>query len=382
MDFSLTEEQQRLRDGTIKFAREHLNDGLIERDRQHQFPLELWRQCGDMRLTGLPVPEQYGGLGVDPLTTAIVLEALGYGCRDSGLVFAVCAHLVAATVPIWRFGTDTQKKRYLPGLCSGELIGANAITEPATGSDAFAMRARAVRDGHQWVINGVKTFTSNGPVADLLLVFAMTDPDKGYHGGASTFLIPRGTPGVQAGQPIEKMGLRTAPMCEVFLEDVRVDDDAVLGGVGGGASTFAHAMDWERIVLFAAHVGTMARLLEQSIEYARTRKQFGQAIGKFQGVAHPIADMKVRLEAAKLLVYRAASMLDRSRNVSMYASLVKLFVSESLLESALAAVQVHGGYGYSTEYEVERALRDAVGSRIYSGTSEMQRNIVARWLGL
>jgi len=382
MDFNLTADQQRLRDMTLKFAREQLNDRLIERDYAHEFSREAWLRCGEMRLQGLAVPEELGGLGLDPLTCAMVLEAFGQGCRDSGLVFSICAHLVACTIPIWRFGTPEQQQKYLPGLCNGSLIGANAITEAGTGSDAFNMTTKAVRDGDGFRITGSKTFTSNGPVADVVIVYGVTDPGKGYHGGTTAFIIERGTQGFSAGPPFEKLGLRTAPLCEMVLEEVYVGPESILGGVGGGAPTFNHAMDWERVCLFASHVGTMARLVEQTVEYARTRKQFGQAIGKFQAVAHKIADMKVRLEASRLLVYRAASCLDKSRTVSFDAAMAKLYVSESLVQAAQTAVQVFGGYGFMTEYEIERALRDAIGSTIYSGTSEMQRNIISRWMGL
>ncbi len=382
MDFSLSEDQRRLRDTTIKFAQSELNTDTIERDREHRFPRAEWLKCGEMRLQGLPVPEEHGGLGLDPLTSAIVLEAFGYGCRDSGLVFSVCAHLVACTVPVWRFGTDEQRRRYLPSLCNGSLVGCNAITEPGSGSDAFSLATRAERDGDGFRLSGTKTFTSNGPVADLAIVYAVTDKEKGYHGGVTAFLVEKGAAGFVTSKPFEKMGLRTAPLCELVLEDVYVGPESVLGGVGGGAGTFNHAMDWERVCLFASHVGTMERLLDVSIEYARTRKQFGQTIGKFQAIAHKIADMKVQLEAARLLTYRAAAELDRTRTVSMDAAMAKLFVSEALLQAAQSAVQIHGGYGFMTEFEVERALRDAVGSTIYSGTSEMQRNIIARWLGL
>jgi hypothetical protein len=382
MDFSLTEEQQLLRENIIRFAHQALNEEVVQRDREQTFSRELWGKCGEIGIQGLPVPEEYGGSGQDPLSTAIALEALGYGCHDSGLVFSLCAHLLSCVVPLWRYGSDEQKRRYLPGLCNGTLIGVHAMTEPGSGSDAFALRTKAGRDGQGFRINGTKMFISNGPIADVLIVFAMTDAAKGYYGGVTAFLVENGTPGFQASRKLEKMGLRTAPLGELVFEDVWVPAEAVVGEVGAGTTLFTHAMDWERICLFASHVGTMERLLEQAITYARSRTQFGQAIGKFQAIAHRIVDMKVQLEAARLLTYRAAWRLGRVRSVSVDASMAKLFVSESLVKAALGTVQIYGGYGYMTEYEVERALRDAVGSTIYSGTSEMQRNIIARWLGL
>jgi alkylation response protein AidB-like acyl-CoA dehydrogenase len=382
VDFALTEEQQLLRDEIIRFARQTLNDGAAERDRTQTFPRELWRRCGEMGLPGLPVPESLGGAGLDPLSCAIALEALGYGCTDGGLVFSICAHVLSCVVPIWTHGTDDQKRRYLPALCSGEHIGVHAMTEPGSGSDAFALRTVAIAVDGGYRLDGTKMFISNGPVADIVVVFAMTDAAKGYHGGVTAFIVEKGTSGFSASTKIDKMGLRTSHLGELVFDGVFVPADAILGGVGGGSTVFTKSLDWERTCLFASQVGTMERLLETSIEYARTRRQFGQPIGKFQAVSHRLADMKTNLEAARLLVYRAAWRLGRSRTVSLDAAIAKLFTSESLLQAALAAVQVHGGYGYMEEYGVERTLRDAVGSTLYSGTSEMQRNIIAGWLGL
>ena len=382
MDFALSDEQRLLREQIVRFATEELNEGLIERDQKQEFPRDLWRKCGAIGIQGLPVPEVYGGSAADPLTCAVALEALGYGCRDGGLVFALCAHLLSCVVPLLKFGNEEQRQRYLPGLCDGRLVGVHAMTEPDTGSDAFAMRTHAVPDADGYQISGIKTFISNATMADVVIVFALTDEKKGFHGGITAFIVERGTRGFTTSQKFEKMGLRTAPLGELVFDSVHVSRDAVLGGVGGGAMVFTTAMDWERACLAASHIGTMERLLEQSIAYARTRRQFGQPIGKFQAIAHRIADMKVQLEAARLLAYRSAWRLGNARSASLDASMTKLFVSECLVSTALATVQVHGGYGFMTEYEVERALRDAVGSTIYSGTSEVQRNIIARWLGL
>ncbi|MEO6444494.1 MAG: acyl-CoA dehydrogenase family protein [Gemmatimonadaceae bacterium] len=382
MDFNPSADQDALRDTIIKFARERLNEDMITRDREQRFSRERWKACGEMGLQGLPVPEALGGSGFDPLTTVMALDAFGYGCTDNGLVFAVCAHLLSCVVPLWRFGNEAQQARYLPRLCDGTLVGVHAITEPDSGSDSFAMRTRAVRDGDDWRINGTKTFISNGPEADVIIVFAITDPAKGYHGGVTAFLLERGTPGFTASRKIEKMGLRTAPFGELSFDDVRVSDAAILGGLGGGSAIFTHAMDWERTCLFAAHVGQMQRILERGVHYARTRKQFGKAISKFQGVSHKLADFRVQLEAARLLTYRAATRLDRTRGVALDAAMAKLFVSESLVRGALDVLQIFAGYGYATEYEIEREVRDAIGSRIYSGTSDMQRNTIAAWMGL
>lgn len=382
MDLTLSEDQKALRDAIVTFARNELSSGVVERDRQHGFARELWDKCGAMGLTGLPVPEDYGGSGLPPLTCAIALEALGYGATDAGLTFSVCAHLLACVVPVWKHGDEALKKRYLPDLCAGRLIAVNAMTEAQTGSDPFAMKTRADRDGNGFRVNGTKIFCSNGPVADVAVVYAMTDPDKGYHGGVTAFLVPTDTKGFSVGQVFEKMGLRTSPISELVFDDVFVPDENVIGRVGGGAPVFAESMDWERGLLGATHIGTMQRLLEDSIRYARTRKQFGQAISKNQAVSHKIADMKVRLEAARWLIYRAASDLGVSREASLQAAIAKLYVSEAYVQSARDGIQLMGGYGFMVESEVERIMRDALGSTIYSGTSEMQRNIIGRWLGL
>jgi alkylation response protein AidB-like acyl-CoA dehydrogenase len=382
MDFALSDEQRALRDTVLRFAERELNADVVERDRAQTFRRDLWQQCAAIGLQGLPVPDEYGGAALDAVSTAIALEAFGNGCRDGGLVFSLCAHLLACVVPVWKHGSDAQKSRYLRGLCDGTLVGAHAITEPGSGSDTFSMRTRAERVGGQWRINGTKTFVSNAPVADVAVVFAVTDPEKGFTGGITAFLLDRGVHGFTTGQKFEKMGLRTSPVGEVVLENIVAADDAVLGSIGGGSAVFGTAMDWERPLLVATHVGEIERLLKTTIDYARTRSQFGQKIAKFQALGHAVADMKVQLEAARLLVYRAAWRLEQSRGATLDASIAKLFVSETLVATALKAVQLHGGYGFMVEYEVERALRDAIGSTIYSGTSEMQRNIIARWLGL
>lgn len=382
MDFSLSDEQRLLRDQISRFAVSELNGKAGNDGAEHGFPHAKWRQCGEMRLQGLPVPDELGGAGLDPLSTAIALEALGNGCRDGGLVFSICAHLLACVVPVWKHGTAAQHERYLSRLCNGELIAVNGMTEPGSGSDAFSMQTRAVPQGDGFVINGSKTFSSNGPVADVAVVYASTDPDKGYHGGITAFLIEKGTPGFRSGQQFEKMGLHNCPIGELVFEDVFVPADSVIGHVGNGAAIFSESMDWERACLVAAHVGTIQWLLDQATEYARTRKQGGQTISKFQAVSHRLVDIKVRLEAGRLLTYQAAAGLTRPRTASMNASIAKLFVSESLLTSAIDALRVFGGYGLMTEYGIESIVRDGVAGTIYSGTSDIQRNIIARWLGL
>jgi alkylation response protein AidB-like acyl-CoA dehydrogenase len=382
VDFALDPEQLALRETIVRFAQAELNAEARERDRDQTFPRALWKRCGEMGLTGLAIPEEHGGAGLSSLSTALALEAFGYGCRDGGLVFAVAAHLLAGAVPVWRHGTAEQKSRYLRGLATGELIAANAATEPGSGSDAFAMSttAEAVDGGYR--LRGTKTLCSNAPVADLLIVYAVTDRSPPVWTGISAFLVDGNAPGMSKSKAIESMGLRTCAMGEIALDDVFVTTDAVLGGIGGGATVFNHTMEWERALLAACHVGTMERLLEKAVAYARVRKVQGQPIGKLQAVSHRIADMKARLEAARLLAYRAAWRVGQGGGAGADAPLTKLFVSEVLLTTALDALRTLGGYGFLTEYEVERAVRDAVGSTLYSGTSDVQRNLVARWLGL
>ncbi len=382
MQFSLSQPQQELRDSVVRFAREQLQDDVAQRDRDQEFPRELWNRCGTWRMQGLAVPAEQGGKGLDPLHTAVALEGLGYGCPDSGLVFSIAAQLLSCVVPIWKHGSPAQRSQLLPQLCDGRLVAVHGMTEPASGSDAFHMAMRAEPEGDGFRLQGVKTMATNGPVADLALVYAMTNAEKGYFGGVTAFLVEMQTAGLSVGANREKMGLRTVPFGELVFDNVYVPSTCVLGRVGGASGIFTESMDWERGLLPAVHVGTMQRLLDQAIEYARSRKQFGQAIGKFQAVSHRIADMKVRLEAARLLVYQAADRLESARSASLEASIAKLFTSESLVQSSLDAIRTFGAYGILTETQVERALRDSVASTIYSGTSDIQRNIVARWLGL
>lgn len=383
MDFSLTDEQRELRRQIIRFAQNELSPGTRERDRDSAFSRDHWDKCADLGLHGLPVPTEYGGVGLDPLSTALALEAFGYGCEDGGLVFSVCAHLLACTVPVWKHGSEDLKDRYLSRLASGSLVAVNAMTEPRGGSDAFGMHTTAKKAGDDsFTISGNKIFASNGPVADIAVVYAATDSGKGFLGGITAFLVEDGTPGFSKGQKFEKMGLRTSPIGELVFQEASVPAANVLGQVGAGGPIFNQSMEWERICLVAAHIGVMERLLEKAVGYARERKSFGQAIGKNQAISHKIADMKVRLETARLLVYRSASKLQNRSSIGLDASMAKLYASETLVQSAMDLVQILGGYGFMTEYDAERSLRDAVGSTIYSGTSEMQRNIIAEWLGL
>ena len=376
MDFGWSDEQTLLRQSMAEFAAAELNAGLAEREPRGEFNRDGWRKCAEMGVHGLPVPREYGGMGLDALTTMGVLESLGYGCKDNGLVFSINAHMWTLEMPLLGFGTEEQKKRWLPGLVSGELVGANAMSEPDSGSDAYSLTTRAVKRGDRYVLTGSKVFVSNGPVADLYLVFATVDPALGPN-GVSAFLVERNTPGLTVGSPVHKMGLKTSPMSELFFDGCEIPDRHLLGREGAGKNLFTDSMTWERSCILAGAVGAMQRLLETTVRYANARKQFGQAIAKFQLVASRLVDMKLRLETSRALLYRAGWMKGRGRSIFLEAALAKLHISESWVASAQDAVQVHGGYGYMAEYEVERELRDAIASRLYSGTSEIQRMIIA-----
>lgn len=380
MDFELSEEQRALCAAVEEFGRS-LDDGLAEADRRGSFDRARWRRCAEFGIPGLPIPPELGGTGESLTTTLLAMEALGRGCRDNGLVFSLNAQMWAVELPILHFGTEAQRRELLPGLCRGERIGAHAITEAGSGSDAMAMACRAVRDGDAYVLDGAKTFVTNGPVADLVLVFATVAPEAKF-AGITGFLVERGTPGLTLSDPISKMGLRTSPMGEVVLEGCRVPVSSRLGAEGAGVRIFSSAMEWERACIFASHLGAMDRLLAQTIAYARMRKQFGKAISSFAPVADAIVDMKVAIEAGRLLLYRVGARKDAGKDATLDAAMAKLFVSEAHVRQALGAIQIHGGYGYTTEYGIERELRDAIPGTIYSGTSEMQRKIVARLLGL
>ncbi len=376
----VTPEQAEFYESVLGFARTLPRD-VLSRDRSETFSREAWNRCAEFGIQGMPIPAEFGGGGADVVTTMLGLEALGYGCDDGGLVFSINAHMWTSEVPIWTFGTADQRDRWLAGLCSGKHIGCHTITEPEAGSDAFGMKsiARPVPGG--FVLSGSKTFITNAPVADLLIVFARSGEGIGPF-GISAILVEAGTEGLTVGKPLDKMGLRTSPMSEVFLEDCFVPASAMLGGEGQGGEIFQTSMRWERACIMASQVGTMRRTMEACVGYARHRRQFGKPIGKFESVADKIANMKIAVDASRALVLRVGWLMDRGRDTMVEAAVAKTYVSEAAVRTQLDAVQVFGGYGYMTESEIERGLRDAIGGTIYSGTSEIQRRIIARGLGL
>lgn len=345
------------------------------------FPFRRWKILQEIGMTGLAIDRRWGGLGADLLTTMYVLEGLGTGCRDGGLCFAVSTHLVSVGVALQAFGSAGAKDRFLPGLASGDRIGAHAITEPDGGSDALHLRTTAVRDGDDWVVNGVKTFVSNGPVADLVVVYARTHPAGGPL-GQTAFLVERGTPGLEFGPPIPKMGLHGCPFGEVRLTDCRVPADRVVGRRGGGFRVLDHVMTWEILCSFVINVGQMQRRLDRCLEYARQRTAFGHPIGSYQAVAHRLVEMKIGLETSRRWLYDTAQRFSAGAEVRTDLAIAKLVTSEANVTSALSAIQVFGAYGVTQEYGLERDLRDAVPGTIYSGSSEIQRNRIAAMLGL
>ena len=383
MDFALSEPQQTWRDAAIRFAREELNADLdlAARDEARQFWREGWERCARFGIQGLPVPESFGGKGQGLPVTIAAMEGLGYACPDNGLIFAMNASLWTVSIPILLHGTEAQRQNYLPGLCDGSTIGANGASEPGAGSDIFGMLARAERTPDGYVLNGQKTWVTSGPVADLFVCYASTSPERGIM-GISAFIVPKDAPGFRVVREIPKLGVRTVPMGELAFEDCRIPLENLLGREGRGAEVFNASMEWERGSILASALGTMQRQLERCIDHARHRKQFGKPIGKFQAVANRIVEMKLRLETCRPLVYQIGWLKEQGRDATMQAALAKLHVSDCFVKNSLDAVQIFGAAGFVSETGIERDLRDSVGSLIYSGTNDIQRNIIARELGL
>jgi alkylation response protein AidB-like acyl-CoA dehydrogenase len=381
MDFSWTEEQLALRDAVVQFARCELNHDISTREQQNEFPADDWVKCAEFGIQGMMIPTVYGGRGYDPLTAVFLLEGLGYGCLDNGLPFALNSQMWSFQPAILKFGSEAQKERYLPPVCRGELIGAFGITETETGSDTFAMQTTAKKVDGGYVLNGRKSYITLAPMAHAAVVFATTNPELGRW-GISTFIVDRGMAGFRSSPVRDKMGLRTTPMGDLILEDCFVPEENRLGPEGSGASLFTTAMESERGYIFASQLGAMERQLETALAYARERKAFGQPIGKFQSVSNRLVEMKLRLEMARTLLYKVAWLEEQGKPLLMEAAMAKLYLSEAFVDSSLDAIRLHGARGYVTEFEIERDLRDGVGGLIYSGTSDIQRNIIARLMGL
>lgn len=355
---------------------------LVEADRASSFAVDDWRHCAERGIFRLLVPSELGGDGADLATALLTLEGLGHGCADNGLTFAVASQILSTQVALTRFATDEQRDRWLPTLLDGSAFAALAMTEPTSGSDAFSLAATAEpqSDG-SYVLNGQKSYITFGPVCDLCVAFASTKPGAGSW-GVSAFLVDTSLEGVTRSPVREKMGMRTTPFGDLEFADVHLPADALLGREGAGASIFGAILDIERSYVFAPQVGAMQRQLEETIAFAKERRQGGRAIAGHQAVAHRIVSMKERHERARLFLYRAAIAEATGREVTMSASLAKIVACDTGIESALDAALLHGARGYVSEFEIERSVRDAVGGLAYSGSTDVLRNVVARLLRL
>ncbi|MDZ7771543.1 MAG: acyl-CoA dehydrogenase family protein [Balneolaceae bacterium] len=377
LSFSLSEDQQLIRDSVRDFVERHVAPGVKERDASKEFPHDLVTMLAEQNLMGMPHPEKYGGGGVDTVTFCLALEEIARW--DASLALTLASHTSLGSGHIALAGTPEQKKRFLTPLARGEKLAGWCLTEPGSGSDASGMKTTAVREGDEWVINGSKIFITQGSVGDLYVVLAKTDPEKRSK-GISAFIVEREREGVQPGGKMEKLGMNSSDTTEVHFENVRVPAENLLGGEGEGFLDTMQVLDGGRIGIGALSVGIARGALEESMKYAHERKQFGKAIGRFQSIENKLADMATRIDAARFLVHRAAWLKDQGKSFTKEASMGKLFASELAVEAADEAVQIHGGYGYIKEYHVERFLRDAKLMTIGEGTSEVQRIIIAREL--
>jgi butyryl-CoA dehydrogenase len=374
MNFELSPEQTMIRDTARDLAAREIAPQAAEIDRTHEFPRKIFSRLGELGLLGIMVPEKWGGAGMDALSYAVALEEIARACASTAVAMSVQASLVAA--PILKEGNDEQRARWLPDLAAGKKIGCFALSEPEAGSDAKAQRTRAVRDGARWILNGTKNFITNAPVADLAIVLANTDPAKGAR-GITAFLVPLTTPGLTIGPPDDKLGIRGAPSAQIFLADCAVGDDARLGPEGDGFKIAMRALDGGRIGIAAQALGIARAAFEDATRYARERKTFGQPIAEHQAIQFKLADMCTEIDAARMLLWRAAVKKDAGGAYSTDASMAKLFASEVANRAAKEGVQIFGGYGYLRDFPAERHFRDAKITEIYEGTSEIQRLVIA-----
>lgn len=365
-----------------EWARVELDDpSLIQRDLECEFWQDGWKAIAAKGLLGSLISTEFGGRGKALITALLELEGLGVGCRDDGLVLATTSQVLTFSMSLERFGSDVQKTEWLPKLATGNAIGAFAMSEPESGSDAYSLSTTAAEVDGGYVLNGEKAWVTLAPVADVFTVFATTNPDAGRW-GISAFLIPKDTPGLVIGDNRPKMGLRTTPFANITLVDCYVPESALIGNPGSGASMFNVSMESERGFLLVGTIGALERVLNDAVSYGRDREQFGQPIGSFQGVSHAIAEIKLGHESARLLMYKAAALQQQGNPSMLAAALSKLAGSEAALSGALTSLEVHGARGYVSEYGVERDLRNLSGGVIYGGASGIQKNIIARLLGL
>lgn len=374
MDFKLTEEQELIRKNMREFAEKHVDPIASEIDEESRHPVELFKKLAENDWMGMPVPVEYGGAGTDYLTHIIAVEELSRSCASTG--FTVSIHVGIAEMLILLFGNEEQKKKYLSPLAKGENLGAFVLTEPGAGTDVMAATTTALLDGNDYVLNGTKTFTSNGPTGGTYLVFAWTDKAAGRK-GMSAFIIPAGTPGMKAGKHFNKMGLRSSQTSEMIFNDCRIPKENLLGKAGDGMAMAMTAFDNGRVGIAAQSLGILQAALDESVSYSKQRIQFGQPIARQQAISWMIANMATDLAAARFLTYYAAWLKDQKKPFSKEASMAKLFAAEKAMEHTIKAVQIQGGYGYCKGAKVERLMRDAKITEIYEGTSEAQRLVIS-----
>jgi butyryl-CoA dehydrogenase len=377
MNFDLTEEQIRIRDSVREFAEKEIAPGVAERERNERFPSEILSRLAEMGILGMMVPESYGGAGTDALSYVLAIEELARVCPSTAVIVSVNNSVFC--YPVWKFGNEEQKKTVLTEVASGKSLGAYALSEPQSGSDAANQKTRAVRDGEHYVLNGAKAWITNAGEAQWYLVMAMTDPQAGTR-GITAFLVSAGDRGLRIGSPEDKMGLRASKTAAIYLDDVRIPASRRLAGEGEGFTIAMRTLDHSRIGIAAQGIGIARACFDASVEYATTRETFGKKLAEHEIIAFQIADMKVQIEAAKLLTYRAASLSERPGRFSKDTSMAKVFATEAANAIAARAVQIFGGYGYSREYPVERFYRDARVTTIYEGTSEIQRIVISKHL--
>jgi short-chain 2-methylacyl-CoA dehydrogenase len=380
MEFELTPEQRQVRDLVREFATQEIAPGAGERDEREELPLDIVKKLGELGICGVPIPEEYGGLGADAVTWALVIEELGRADASVAVTVSVASGLAAGMVV--RHGTHEQRQRWLPPIAAGEMLASFGLTEPGSGSDAAALRTRARSEGDEWVIDGSKSFITNSgtPITGFVIVACLTD--EGSNGGVSTILVPADTPGFIVGAGYKKLGWRSSDTHELSFDGCRVPREHLLGEAGKGLAQCLAALDDGRISIAALSVGLAQGCLDASVAYAKEREAFGRPIGAYEAIAFKIADMRATIDAARLLTYRAAWLRDRGQPYTTEAAIAKLRASETAVEVAREAIQVHGGYGFTEEFPLARAYRDAKVLEIGEGTSEILRLVIARDLGL
>lgn len=380
MNFDLTKEQKMIKDMVRKFADNEIAPNAEHVDTTGEFPIETFKKMGELGLLGIPFPEKYGGVGADTISYALAVEEVGRACGSTGLSYAAAISLGAS--PIYYFGTEDQKERFLVPLAAGEALGAFGLTEPSAGSDAAGTRTRAVLEGDIYVINGEKTFITNAQYASTIIVTAVTGKDERGKNIISALIVPSDTPGLTIRSNYNKMGVRGSNTSEILLDNVQVPKENLLGDPNKGFKQFLYTLDGGRISIAALSVGIAQAAFEAALKYSQERVQFGQAISKFQVTQFKLADMAMEIELARNMVLKAAWLKDNNRQFTKEAAMAKLYASETAFRVSNQAIQIHGGYGYMREYSVERYLRDAKLMEIGEGTSEIQRMVIARQLGL